>query len=255
MTMEELMVDVSHMVSAEWTKLRSVRSNLWVLAAIVAVVIGLAVVVAETRSLQPDDTVLGGSLTAGGTLALLLAGALGASHMASEHGTGLIAMTFAACPQRRRVLFAKATVIAAALGATGLLAAVGGTLVGRWLLDGAAYAPGDPVPAVFGIAATVALTGIAGLAVGAVVRHPAGAAGTVMGVVLLPILLGPLAGDLQPWVAGASPSGVLQKLAQSSDAVPETVGTLGAWPSLAVLTGCVCAGVVVAALIVERRDA
>ncbi|CAN5901128.1 hypothetical protein BH23ACT10_BH23ACT10_39930 [soil metagenome] len=170
-------MDVRHMIGAEWSKFRSVRSNLWGLTSIVAVVVGVAVVVAVTRSLQPDDTVLGASVTSGGTLGLLLAGALGALCTASEHGTGLIAMTFAACPRRRRVVLAKAAVVAAVVGATGLVATLGGLLMGRWLLNGAGYQTGQPMPAVFGIAATMALTAILGLAVGATVRHPAAALG------------------------------------------------------------------------------
>jgi hypothetical protein len=46
-------------LAAEWTKLRTVRSALWTLAAMVASVLGIAVFVGATGSLQPDDTVLG----------------------------------------------------------------------------------------------------------------------------------------------------------------------------------------------------
>ena len=57
-------------------------------------------------------------------------------------------------------------------------------------------------------------------------------AGVVVAVLLLPSMLGPLLGGWERWVAGASPVAALQKLSQSSDAAPDAVGSLGAWPSL-----------------------
>lgn len=72
---------------------------------------------------------------------------------------------------------------------------------------------------------------------------------------MFPILVAPLLGGLQRWITGASPSGVLSKLAQSSDAVPQTVGTLGGWESLAVLAGCAGVALAGAAYVLDRRDA
>ena len=63
-------------LAAEWTKLRTVRSALWTLAAMAAAVLGIAVFVGATGSLQPDDTVLGGSLT-GATFGLLVGASVG----------------------------------------------------------------------------------------------------------------------------------------------------------------------------------
>ena len=50
-------------LASEWAKFRTVRSTRWTLAAMAAFVLGIAVFVGATSSLQPDDTVLGGSLT------------------------------------------------------------------------------------------------------------------------------------------------------------------------------------------------
>ncbi|MEV7340986.1 hypothetical protein [Streptomyces sp. NPDC093544] len=43
----------------------------------------------------------------------------------------------------------------------------------------------------------------------------------------LPSLFGPIFGSLQRWIAGATPTAALEKLAQTSDANPERVGSLG----------------------------
>jgi hypothetical protein len=69
---------------------------------------------------------------------------------------------------------------------------------------------------------------VLGLALGALLRHTAGAVLAVAAVALLPQLLAPLAGELRGWIAGAGPVTMLQKLAQSSDAAPAVAGGLGA---------------------------
>jgi hypothetical protein len=47
----------------------------------------------------------------------------------------------------------------------------------------------------------------------------------------------------------------LQKLSQSSDAAPDAVGSLGAWPSLWLVCGYGLVALVGAALVFRRRDA
>lgn len=61
----------------EWIKFNSVRSTVWTTLATAVVPVLGAVFVAATESLQPDDTVLGGSLTAS-VPAQMLAAVVGA---------------------------------------------------------------------------------------------------------------------------------------------------------------------------------
>jgi len=68
-------------------------------------------------------------------------------------------------------------------------------------------------------------------------------------------LLGPLLGGWQRWVAAASPVAALQKLAQSSDAAPDTVGRLGPWPSLWLVCGYALVALAGAAAVFRRRGA
>ena len=86
-------------------------------------------------------------------------------------------------------------------------------------------------------------------------RHPAGAITTMVAVLLLPSMLGPLLGGWERWVAGGSPVAAMQKLSQSSDAAPDAVGSLGAWPSLWLICGYGLVALVGAALVFRRRDA
>ena len=98
-------------LAAEWTKLRTVRSALWTLAAMAASVLGIAVFVGATGSLQPDDTVLGGSLT-GATFGLFVGAGVGVLVISRDYAAGTIGATLMACPRRGVVLAAKATVTA-----------------------------------------------------------------------------------------------------------------------------------------------
>ena len=239
---------------AEWTKFRTVRSTVWTLAAVAALMPVLAVFVGLTGSLQPDDTILGGSLT-GATVAQMVAAAFGVLVMTSEYGSKMIHSTFSAVPRRSKVLAAKALIISGALFVTAFVFTLIAYAVGRLLLSTADYATGELFPAIFGIALCFSATGVLGLAVGTFLRNSAGAVTAILGVMLLPALLGPLFGDLQRWVNGGTPTAALERLTQTSDATPEVVGSIGAWPSLWIMCAYCLGALFLAALQLKRRDA
>ncbi len=178
---------------AEASKLWTMRSAWCAMAAMAAGILGVAVFVGATRSLQPDDTVLGGSLT-GATLGLMVGASFGVLMMTGEHTSGMLRTTLLACPRRGLVLAAKAAVTAASLFVVALAACSLAFLAGAALLSGDGYAPGAPWPALVGVALCFSLTGVLGLAVGTLLRHPAGAVTTMLAGILLPSLLGPLLG-------------------------------------------------------------
>ncbi|WP_420075694.1 ABC transporter permease [Streptomyces sp. JL3001] len=234
----------------EWIKFRSVRSLVWTTVAAAVVPVLGAVFVAATGSLQPDDTVFGAGLTLSVPAQMLVAVA-GALVITGEYGSGTIRTT----PRRATVLAAKAALLASLTYVSALVSCALAHVVGDALLDHDRYAQGEPLPALFGIAASFTLAALLGLAVGTLVRHSAAAVIAVLGVLLLPSLLGPLFGDAQRWIAGSSPTATLQKLTQTSDATAETVGSLGPWPSLLLVAICTAALLLLAALTLRRRDA
>lgn len=238
----------------EWTKFRTGRPTLWTLVATGAFLPAMALFVAATTSIQPDDTIFGGSLT-GAVPVQMLAAIFGALVVSGEYTSGMIRTTFLASPRRPIVLGAKAVVVAVALLAVTLLAATLAFVIGTLMLDGNTYATGEPWPALLGVALTLSASGLLGLAVGTVVRRSAGTIAAVVTIVLFPSLFGPLFGDLQRWVGGASPSGTLEKFTQTSDASPATVGTLGPWPSLLVLGAYVTVALAVSGWLLRSRDA
>lgn len=238
----------------EWTKFTTLRSNL-VLTAVLGLMLPLfAVLVAGTESLQPDDTILGASVLGGAILAQVLAAALGATSVTGEIRTGMMRTTLVACPRRLAVLSAKATVAAGAIAAVLLPSTLLAFGIGTAMLDGDQYASGEPFPAVLGIALAIASMGVLGVAIGSLVRHSAGAVMVGVTVVMLPTIIAPMLGDSQRWVGGASLTGVMEKLTQSSDATHETAGSLGAWPSLGVVAAYTVTAVALAVWVLRRRD-
>jgi ABC-2 type transport system permease protein len=233
-------------VRFEWIKFRTARSTALTALALAAWFPVMAVIVGATESLQPDDTILGASVLGGAVGAQLTAAALGALAVTSEFRSGMIRTTLTACPRPLVVLAAKATVVVGVVFAVTLPAAVSAFGIGRAMLDAEVYAVGDPFPALLGVVLAITAIGALGVAIGAAVRQSAGAMATVVAVVLLPGMVAPLLGDVERWVGGASLNGVLEKMTQSSDATPETVGSLAAWPSLGLVATYTVAAVLLA---------
>ncbi|MEU8098437.1 ABC transporter permease subunit [Streptomyces rubiginosohelvolus] len=243
----------SQALAYEWIKFRSVRSTVWTTVATAVLPVLGAVFVATTGSLQSDDTVLGGSLTLS-VVAQMLAAVVGALVMTGEYSSGTIRTTFAARPRRSSVLAAKAVLVAVVMYVLALASCALAYLVGDALLPEGRYAQGEPLPALFGIAASFAVAAVLGLAVGTLVRHSAGAVTTVIGLLLLPSLFGPLFGDAERWIASVSPTAALEKLTQTSDAAADTVGSMGPWPSLLLVAAYTTALVLGALVLLRRRD-
>ncbi|RBM20413.1 ABC transporter permease [Streptomyces sp. PT12] len=201
---------IGHAIASEWTKIRTVRSTVWTLLCMFVVTLGIGTLFA--LSLSGEDYV-GMPLLAGGFFGLMLGQlgiiTLGVLVISSEYGTGMMRTTLTACPRRGRVLAAKAIVFFLLAFAMTLAAAVPTALVQMAVLsdqDAPSYAVDDPVMensivdgevvastdqvlgATVGAALYVALLGLLALAVGALLRHSAGAITTMLGVVLLPLL-------------------------------------------------------------------
>jgi ABC-2 type transport system permease protein len=238
----------------EWTKIRTVRSTVWMLAVMALLTLGIAVFVGATNSLQPDDTILGGSLT-GAVLGQIAAAAFGVLVMSGEHSTGMIRTTLAACPRRVTVLAAKTVVTAVLLFVVALLTSSLAYQIGTAMLSGQRYASGEPMPALLGVALSFSMAGVLGLALATILRHSAAAVTAVIAVILLPSLVGPLLGGWERWVVGAAPLAALQKLSQTSDAAPDVAGSLGAWPTLWFVCAYTAVALLAGAGRLRRRDA
>ncbi|MEU2394716.1 ABC transporter permease [Streptomyces sp. NPDC007369] len=196
---------LGHALASEWTKLVSVRSTLFTLGSLVALVVGIGLLaVLELRTTEdtltpPTAPALFGLLI--GQVAVMVLGVL---TITSEYGTGLIRTTFTAAPGRARVLTAKYLVFAgvAFAAVAGSVAVVG---IASLILRndaGVRHGAGVWLHALAGCV-YVTLLGVLGLAAGAVLRHSAGAIAVMLGLVTVPPVVG---GMLTAW-EGLAPVG------------------------------------------------
>ncbi|MFD3548834.1 ABC transporter permease [Streptomyces sp. NPDC058655] len=199
---------LGHALASEWTKMVSVRSTLWTLGSLVLTVVGIGMLFVlqttdqEYTGITYTTPALFGLLI--GQIAVLVLGVL---TITSEHATGLVRTTFTAAPERHRVLTAKYLVFAtsAFVVTSGSVFVIG--LVAQILHGGSAagrHPAGEWNGALLGCV-YVTLLGVLALAVGALIRHSAGAIAVMLGVVTLPPVTGAMLGI---WEA-AAPAGRL----------------------------------------------
>ncbi|MCU1364446.1 MAG: hypothetical protein JWN39_85, partial [Ilumatobacteraceae bacterium] len=106
---------MTHLLRSEWIKLRTVRVNyvLGIIAAAfpIVIIVLVALLNSDADSAAHD---LPGAVTGTMLVTALLLGVVGALNLTSEYSHNTIRTTFAAVPQRTRVLLAKASVSLAA---------------------------------------------------------------------------------------------------------------------------------------------
>ena len=216
-----------------------------------------------------------GADTAGSTLLLgLIVGLIvmivvATMFITTEYRRGLIRTTFAATPNRRRVLAAKAIVIGAVAFVTAALSAAVAVPLGEHKLsaNGNYVFPVNTfteIRIIAGSAALVAVTAIAVLGLGTIMRKTAGAVTGGIVIFVSPYIIGSaISGSAEQWLfrltpaAGFAVLGVLPRSPQVS--YPYTLGNgyypLGPWAGLAVICVYAALALGVAGFLVRRRDA
>ncbi|MEV5375640.1 ABC transporter permease [Streptomyces nondiastaticus] len=183
-------------IAAEWTKIRSVRSTVWTLGVMVAIVVGVGLLIAMAVD-SAGSTMNGTTPLAAGFFSLMLGMicviTLGVLTISTEYGTGMIRTTLTACPDRVRVLAAKAIVFfILAFVVTLVSTLVVGMADVALLDDQTEFAAGGSewLKTTIGTSLFVGLLGLVSLGVGTLLRHSAGAITVMLGVVLLPLVVG-----------------------------------------------------------------
>jgi len=146
---------------SEWTKLRRLRSTLWGLGLLVVLTIGFT----AARRLYARFLMISG-----------------------EYASGTIRVSLLAVPSRSPLLAAKALVLAVVVFLVGEVAVFPSFFVGAAMLQQkVAVSIGDPgvLRAVVGGGLYLAVLGVFGLAIGALVRHTAGGITGIIGFVLV----------------------------------------------------------------------
>ena len=257
----DVRVTLPRVVRSEWIKFRSLRSTVVTLLVAMVLVVGFGVLITALNGTgqgpgngTADPTALS---LAGATLAALATAVLGVLTAASEYSTGSIRATFSAVPTRLPVLWAKVAVFASVTFTAMLAAVFAAFLAGQAILaaDGqpsTSLSDAGVLRAVIGAAVYLTGAGLIGLAVGALLRNPAGAISTVVGALfVLPMLTRLLPSDISDDISPYLPS-------NAGDAfmnVHTAAGELSPWPGLALFLGYVVVLLAGAAVLLKRRDA
>jgi ABC-type transport system involved in multi-copper enzyme maturation permease subunit len=256
------------LLSAEWTKIRSVRSTLWSLLAFMVVAIGFSaliiIVIANTwnspgnhpnhvRLLEDPTAVLFGAGFGLGQLAICV---LGVIVMSSEYSTGAIRASLLAVPTRLPMLAAKAIVFALldlVVSAITVFAVFFiTTAIIRSHVSITLSQPGIARACIGGILYLTVL-GLFSLAIGGLIRHTAGAISAVIALVLVvPPLVSLIPGTIANHIHGYLPNVAGQLVAQSSQ---QSGDVLSPWQGFGVF--CLWTAVLLAACgwLLVRRDA
>ena len=247
---------------SEWCKFRSVRSTWWALAAALAfnVVTAALLAVFLPRALSAHEraTIDSVRVSLGGLhLSQVTFGLLGVLVITSEYSSGMIRASLAAVPQRRLMLAAKTAVFAACSVITGIAACLAAYFIFQMILpagDAMRTSLTDPgvARAVTGAGLYLAVLGLFGLGLGAVIRSAAGAVAALFGVLFVPSILITLlpaswqntAGPYLPMNAG-----------EVIYSVQHQAHTLGPWAGLGVFSGYAAAALLAGFIMISRRDA
>jgi len=234
-----------------------------------------AITVTGSGDIAPYVAAAGGGIAVERTLLGAVAGLIavivvGAIFVTGEYRKGLIRVTFTASPARGRVLAAKVVVIALVSFVAGLAGAVAAVLAGERLLrsNGNFILPVSiftEVRVIAGTAALLAVAAVFALAVGTLLRSSAGAVTAVIASVVLPYLLAltVLPAGAADWLLRLTPAAGFA-IQQTTPAYPQvsaayTPGNgyfpLAPWTGFAVLCGYTALALVLAVILVRKRDA
>ena len=244
---------------SEWTKLRSVRSTWWLLSAAVVLTVGVAVFVSPGgTSGKAAPYAFARSTEYGSVLSQLALLVLGVLVFTGEYQSGLIRASLSVVPRRLLLLWGKL----GAFGAVALAVSLGSSLAAFLLGELAQQArPGRPhawfgdpqvTRIVIGAGLVLAISGIFGLALGAIIRNTAGGLSVIAAVFfVLPLLFRlALPGSAQGFLRflPSNAGGALWDAALSPTSMTP-------WTGFALLCGYTAALVAVAAWRLRHGDA
>jgi ABC-2 type transport system permease protein len=256
-----------HVLLAEWTKIRSVRSTVWSLALLIASTLGFTALFTWLTVLQweksdpsqraqivadPVSTILGSGLEFG----QLTICVLGVLVISSEYSTGVIRASLLAVPTRIPMLAAKVVVFAALVFVVGEFVTFPSFFIGQAILHSRApVSLGDPgvARAVFGGGLYLTMLGLFALAIGGIIRHTAGA---ITGVIAFVLVLAPLSqlipGSIGKHIHAYLPSEAGQLIGQAHERSGQL---LTPWQGFGVFTLWTVVLMCAAAYLLQRRDA
>jgi ABC-2 type transport system permease protein len=257
-----------HLMAAEWTKIRSVRSTVWTFISFTIVTIGFTALItwlteshwyglhAASRDASFLSNPVAGILGVGIFLGQLVIAVLGVLVISTEYSTGVIRASLLAVPRRLHMLAAKVVVFTMLLFVVTEIVCFCSFFLGSAILH--AHVPvslsdHNVTRAVIGCGLYLTVIGIWALGIGLLIRHTAGGIATSLGALFLLPIVGPLLPD--SW--GAHINAYLPE--QAGSVIVNTSQSasqlLSAWQGFGVL--CLWAAVLLAAaaFLLQKRDA
>jgi ABC-2 type transport system permease protein len=258
-------------VKSEWIKFRTLRSTIWTLAITLVVMVGLVTLFSAIGASQSNGT--GDAGDGGGSIVVFSIAAamaqlavvvLGVLVITGEYSTGMIRSTLAAVPRRLPALWAKAVVLAVSIFVVSSIAVAISLGVMELFLGAKDLAPdladGQTWRILWGTPLYLTAIALFSFAIGAILRHSAGALATVLGLLLVIenlflIPWKPLQ-HISPFLPGTAGSKLLMPKEQIDLLSQGAVGAvLGPWQGFAVLVAWVVVLMAAAAMLLRRRNA
>lgn len=257
-------------LNSEIIKFRTLMSTLILLASTIAVIVGIAALAAwgigealQSAESNPDRAaamaaqgdIAASAPSAGIAFAQLILGSLGVLVMSSEFTTGMARSTFAAVPKRTPAFVAKLLVVVVSAFVVSALSLYLAGLVAVPILDqygqSLDIASGQYVKVLLINSAYVAAVAAIGMALGSLLRNSAGGIMSLVGIFfVLPIALQIIQGDFVKELRKFIPENTLPVLTAET----HVEGTLEVWQAALVLGAWVVIPLVLAMVVLKKRD-
>ncbi|SDL57038.1 ABC transporter permease [Nonomuraea jiangxiensis] len=246
---------MTHILRSEWTKIRSVRSTVWTLAATAVLMLGLSALLSASVKSQADGPIPGGEAIAtslmGSMFASLSMAALGVLVISSEYRTGSIRTSLMAVPTRMRLLIGKIVVFTIVSLVVCAVAAAGSIGVGLAISQPPSVDLGQLVWSTMGCSAYLTACGLFGLGLGTLIRHTPGA---LVSAIALMLVLPPLTYQL-PGEWGKAVNAYFTTNAGQLIVTGRANDFLGPVSGFGVYLAWVAVAMVAGAVLLQRRDA
>lgn len=272
-------VTLPRVLRSEWIKFWSLRSSYWVVGSawlamvFISGIMGIAALsMSDINDSQAQVEAIGLSATLvigiSYSMAQLAIAVLGVLIISGEYSTGMIRSSLTAVPTRLPVLAAKAVVIAGIAFLTGVIGVGLAYLVSMPMLGNiggpASLTDPETLQVFWGTGLYFVGVALFSLAVGALLRHTAGAVATTLGVFLLLPIVAQMVGtwvdvvrDIGPYLPPTAGEQII--MGTSPDATAAEMGLtpelLGPWAGFGVLMAYALVLLMAAAWLLRRRDA
>jgi ABC-2 type transport system permease protein len=246
-------------VFAEWTKLRSISSNAWLLAAFVAVTVAVSGLTTSIEKCQAGCTADPAKLSLTGIqLGQALVVIVAVLMVSGEYSSGMIRCTLTAIPRRSVLMLAKSAVISVVVAMGSAVAVLGSVLAGQIFLPGNGFttkngaaplslASGLMLRAAGGSVLYLALIALFSIGVATALRDSAIAITVVLGLLYIVPVIGQvlLNHAWQSRIERIAPmnAGLAIQSTRDLSTLPigpwTGIGVLAAWTAAALITGWV----------------